>query len=249
MNEEFQKQDIKLEVGNDSALPIENDYSKMNFIQRLLGVIFSPGKVMQSLEQKPRILFALFLIMLTPVVMIFAVMPMYNEYTKNLLIAKTPQLEITDQLLSITTYIAMASAVVVTVGAWFLGTLILWGITKIFKSQGRYKQMLSVTGYAAVISALSTIVMIAVTRITGIFSDVSYTSLASLLPDMKGSFLYGAAKAIDVFNIWYYAVIAIGTAIVSKISKKKAYLIVTCIFAAIVIYTGAMEVVNAGLTK
>lgn len=242
-------EDIQFEDRNNSALPIVNDYSKMNFIQRVFGVIFSPGKVMQSLEQKPRILFALFLTMLTPVVLIFAILPMYQEYVRNTVAAKTPQLEITDQIMAITTYTGMITAALVTVASWFLGTLILWGITKIFKGEGGYKQMLSVTGYAAVISALATIVTIAVTRVTGVFNQVSYTSLASFLPEMKGSFLYGVAKGIDVFNIWYYVVIAIGTTVVSKLSKNKVFLIVACIFAAIVIYTGATEVMSAGLAK
>lgn len=251
-------EDIKLEDGNNSESPIANDYTQMNFFQRVFGVIFSPGKVMQSLEQKPRILFALFLTILTPIIMIYSVMPMYVQYMLNnrsVVEATYEKMNIQmtseqiDQIIISSTKSTPFILAASSAAKWFLGALILWVIIKIFKGQSKYKQILSVTGYAAVISALSAIVTIAVTRVTGVFNEVSYTSLASLLPEMKGNFLYGAAKAIDVFSIWYYAVIAIGTAIVSKFSKKKVYLIVACMFAAIIIYTGAMEVVNGALIK
>lgn len=258
MDEQINKEDIKLTDSSDSALPMTNDLANMGFFHRLFGVIFSPGKVMQSLAQKPRILFALFLTILTPIVKIYSVMPMYLQYMLN----NRSAVEATYQKMNITMTSEQIDQIIIKstkstpfilaasdVAKWFLGALILWVIMKIFKGQSKYKQILSVTGYAAVVVALGTIVEIAVTRITGVYTEISFTSLASILPDMKGSFIYGAAKAIDVFNIWYYTVIAIGTAAVSKIGKKKAYLVIACIFAVIVVYTGATEVMSAGIVK
>lgn len=229
------------------------DYPKMNFIQRVFGVIFSPVKTMQSLEQKPRILFALLLSILTPVVMILSVLPMYKEYSRGLLEANYEKMnvEVTaaqiDQGLNISTYSGLIGGAVVGAAMWFLGALILWGIVKIFKGEGSYMQFLSITGYAAVITALSTLVTIITTRLTGTFSLVSFTSLGSILPDMKGNFIYGVAKSLEVFSIWKYIVIAIGVATVSKLDKKKAYIIVLCIFAALLIFAGVSEVRTAGV--
>jgi len=152
-----------------------------------------------------------------------------------------------DQAINISKYTAPFGGAFGAVAMWFLGALVFWVIIKIFKGQGRYKQILSITGYAAVISALGTIVTIITTQLTGTFSEVSFTSLASLLPNMKGNFIYGVAKLIEVFSIWQYAVIAIGIATVSKLDKKKAYLIVACIFVGLAIYTGVMEVRMAGI--
>ena len=250
-------ENISLNSENKTGVSGEYNYPKMNFIQRVFGVIFSPGKVMQDLEQKPRILFALLLTLLTPVVMILSVFPMYLEFTRSTLEATFAKMntqmtaEMTakqiDQALNIAKITGPIGGAVAAAAMWFLGALVLWTIIKILKGEGRYKQILSVTGYSAVIAALSAIVTIITTQLIGTFSEVSLTSLASFLPNMKGSFLYGAAKTIDVFSIWQYIVIAIGAATVSKLDKKKVYIIVACIFAVLMIYTGAMEVRVAGV--
>lgn len=236
---------------DDNTLITEYNYPKLNFIQRVFGVIFSPGKVMQSLEQKPRILFSLLLTICIPVVMILSVFPMYKEFLRSSMEAASVKTNLTaeqiEQALKITSVSGPIMGALAAVAMWFLGALVLWVIIKIFKGQGQYKQILSITGYATVISALSTIVIIITTWFTGVFSQVNFTSLAALLPDMKGNFLYGAAKAIDVFSIWQYAVIAIGVATVSKLDKRKAYIIIACIFAVIVIFTGISEVRSAGI--
>lgn len=236
-------------VMNESNVVVnEADYSKMSFIKRVLGVICFPGKVMQSLEQKPRVLFGLLLTALVPLVLILATFPMYMEFTRGLLQATYAKmnLEVTvqqlEQALSFSQYSALIGGPIAAVAMLLVKALVIWAIIKIFKGQGKYKQILSVTGYAAVISVLSTIVSIITTRLTGVFSDVSFTSIASLIPEMKGSFIYGMAKMLEVFYIWQYAVIAIGLTAVSKLSKKKVYIIVACIFAVVAIYAGITEV-------
>jgi hypothetical protein len=236
-------------VFNESTVAVnEVDYSKMNFIKRVLGVICFPGKVMQSLEQKPRVLFGLLLTALAPLVLMLSIFPMYMEYTRGLLQATYAKmnLEVTaqqfEQALSFSQYSALIGGPIAAVAMLLVKALVIWAIIKIFKGQGKYKQILSISGYAAVISLLATIVSIITARVTGVFSDVSFTSIASLLPEMKGSFIYGMAKMIEVFSIWQYAVIAIGITAVSKLSKKKVYIIVACIFAVVAIYAGITEV-------
>lgn len=230
----------------DNNVEVSAGFPKMNLIQRIIGVIFSPGKVMQSLEQKPRILFALLLTIITPLVMIFSVYPMYKEYLRSTLETAPATANLTaeqiDMAVNISQYSTPFILAITAVAMWVLGALVLWVIFKIFKGVGRYKQILSVTGYAAVIAALATIASIITTQITGVFSDVAFTSLASFFLNMKGSFIYGVAKTIEIFSIWQYVVIAIGVATVSKLDKKKVYIIVACIFAVIAIYTGVMEV-------
>ncbi len=240
--------DNNLVIDESNVVVNEVDYSKMNFLKRVLGVIGFPGKVMQSLEQKPRVLFGILLTALAPLVLILATFPMYMEFTRGLLQATYAKmnLEVTaqqlEQALSFSKYSALIGGPIAAVAMLLLKALVIWAIVKIFKGQGTYKQILSIAGYAAVISVLSTIVSIITTRVTGVFSDVSFTSIASLIPEMKGNFIYGMAKIIEVFSIWQYAVIAIGITAVSKLSKKKAYIIVACIFAVVAIYAGITEV-------
>ena len=132
---------------------------------------------------------------------------------------------------------------------FLIQALVIWLVTKIFKGQASYKQILSVLGYSSVISVLGTIVTVAVIYITGTYTDVTYTSLASLLPEIKGSFIYGVAKVVEVFYIWQLVVNAIGIAIVSKMDKKKAYLIMVLVLIVYAVFTGYSEIKAAALLK
>lgn len=243
-------------MSEELVVPSENKYSGLNVFQRIFGIIFSPGKVMQDLEQKPRILFALILTILTPIIMVFSILPMYQAY----LMSNRATVEATyekmniemsaeqiDNVINGSAYSTPFVMAVMAVAMWFLGALILWGIVKIFKGKGTYKQFLSVTGYASVISSLGSLAIIITTLLTGTYAEVSYTSLAAFIPDTKGSFIFGAAKIIEVFSIWMYVVIGIGTVTVSKLDRKKAFLIVACIFVILALYTGISEARAAAL--
>jgi hypothetical protein len=227
------------------------DTIKMNFFQRLFGVIFSPADTMKCLAEKPRILFGLLLTLITPVVYIFGIFPMYKEYMRSTLEATYAKMNVQmtpqqiDNISNISTITSPVTLILVAAASLFLGTLILWAIVKLFKGEGTYKQYLSVSCYTAVIAAISTIVAIILTHVTGSFSKIGFTNLASLLPDMSGNFLYGMAKGLDLFLIWQYIVIGIGTATISKLSKNKVFVIIGCIFAAILIYYGAQEIYTA----
>ncbi|EPR08243.1 Yip1 family protein [Ruminiclostridium papyrosolvens] len=227
--------------------------SQMNFLKRVAGMFFWPGKAMDNLAERPRIAFPFIFLPIAQLVAMLAIIPMYKEFirTSTEELASQKNLEMTTEqlnkavnLTSITGPIGGAIGVVIT---WVLGALILWGIIKIFKGQGSFKQILSITGYAGVITVLSTVVHVIKTNITGVYDILSYTSMAVLMPKMDGNFIYGMAKFLDVFSIWQYVVIAIGVAAVSKMPKKKAYLIVAAIFVIQVLYAGITEVRMSGL--
>lgn len=239
-----------LQVNTNQEGSIE-DSINMNFFQRLLGVIISPADTMKCLAEKPRVLFGILLTLITSLVYIIAVFPMYKEFTRNTLevtYAKKGLSVTAEQMnsfVNITSITGAVGIVVVGVATLFLGTLILWGVVKIFKGEGRYKQYLSVSAYTAVFTALGTIVSLILTYVTGTFNATGFTNLASILPDMSGSFFYGMAKGLDLFTIWEYIVIAVGVSAVSKLSKKKSAIIVGCIFLAFLIYLGVSEIMSA----
>ncbi|AEY65697.1 Yip1 family protein [Clostridium sp. BNL1100] len=227
--------------------------SQMNFLKRVAGMFFWPGKAMDNLAERPRIAFPFIFLPIVQLVAMLAMIPMYKEFVRNntqeLLTQKN--LEITTEQLNTSVNLAMitgpAAGAIGVVITWVLGALILWGIIKIFKGQGSFKQVLSITGYAGVITILSTVVHVIKTNITGVYDILSYTSMAVLMPKMDGNFIYGMAKFLDVFSIWQYVVIAIGVAAVSKMPKKKAYLIVAAIFVIQLLYAGITEFRMAGL--
>ncbi len=227
--------------------------SQMNFLKRVAGMFFWPGKAMDNLAERPRIVFPFIFLPVIQLIAMLLMIPMYKEFARNATVeyASKQNLEMTSEQLDKAVNMAMisgpVSGAVGVVITWVLGALILWGIIKLFKGQGSFKQILSITGYAGVITVLSTVVHVIKTNITGVYDLFSYTSMAVLMPKMDGNFIYGMAKFLDVFSLWHYVVIAIGVAAVSKMPKKKAYFIVAAIFVMQVLYAGITEFRLAGL--
>jgi|GEM_PF-2141673 len=233
----------------------ENVLPKLNIFQRIIYTVTSPEKLMLDLEQKPRVLLGILLTILTPMLTMFAAFPMFKEYMRGTLEATGAYAELVSQMSaeqveSVLVGSAISTPVFAGIGAGIVllvEALVIWLVLKIFKGQARFKQILSVLGYAAVISVLAAIVSIIAINVTGAYTDVAYTSLASLLPEMKGTFAFGFARTIDVFGIWAFVVSTIGIATVSKIDKKKVYVIMACIFIILAVYMGYNEVKAASL--
>lgn len=226
---------------------------QMGFFKRVLGVFLWPGKTMQSLTEKPRVLFPLLFAAIAQAIMIIAVFPMYREYLRIGMEAAYSRMDVdiqSDQFEQILNVSAMTSPIgmaITAVATLLLGALVLWIVIKLFKGQGYYKQILSITGYSYVISVLPTIVQIIKTNVIGVFNLLSYTSAAVLMPKMDGSFIYGMAKSLDVFSIWQYVVLAIGLVSVSKLEKRKVYMIVGVIFVLQLLFAGITEIRTAAL--
>jgi len=228
---------------------------KMNAFQRVISAVFSPGKLMSDLEQKPRVLLGIILSVINPAIVMLGAYPMFKEYLKTTLEMSNANTgtelapEALDSLVNLFSILTPISGAAMGVVFMLIQALILWLVLKIFKGQGSFKQILSVLGYSQVINFLSAIVFILTTYLTGTYSDFGYTSLAAVLPDLRGNFIFGMAKSIDVFDIWYYVCAAIGVATVSKIDKKKVYLVLIIMFLALAAYSGYSELRAAALLK
>ncbi len=233
----------------------ENVLPRLNVFQRIIYIVTSPEKLMLDLEQKPRVLLGILLTILTPMLTMFAAFPMFKEYLRGTFESTGAYEQLlaqmsAEQIESVLVGSAISTPVFAGIGAGIVllvEALVIWLVLKIFKGQARFKQILSVLGYTAVISVIAAIVSIIAINVTGVYTDVTYTSLASLLPEMKGTFVFGFARTIDVFGIWAFVVGTIGIATVSKIDKKKVYVVMACIFIILALYMGYNEVKAASL--
>lgn len=231
--------------------PQNNDLPKLNVFQRIFSTIVSPEKLMIDLDQKPRVLLGIIITILAPMITMLGSFPMFKEYlryTMDMATAKTGQQltsEMLDQVTSAYSFITPITAGITSGVILLVQALVVWLVMKIFKGQARYRQILSVLGYTSVIAILGAIVSVIVNNVTGTYTDVTYSSLASFIPDLKGSLIFGIARVVDVFYIWQLVIGAIGIATVSKVDKKKAYLVMACIFVIVAAYCGYNEVITA----
>ena len=212
------------------------------FFKRLLWVVTSPGRLMECLAERPRVLFGLILTAVAGDALYLARMPLYKDFLRKSSLASMDYMEsltgqkITAQMIEDSLPTAVTQGLITTPAASIIVllfiTLIFFAIFKIMGGKGRYKAYLSVTAYSYVIPAIYLLLLIPVSFVTGsLHQDVPLTSLATLAPaDMSGTFLFGILKGIDVFSIWNYAVMAIGFTAVSKLKKAYVYGAVAAVF-------------------
>lgn len=220
-----------------------SDVVQKGFLKRVIGIIVSPGETMKALIAKPRILFPIILMIITTPAFYFLRFDLYKDYTKQLIeasLANNPQVtpEAIQQNMPLYINLGLYSSPFIELLSWLVLAALIFGIMKLFKGKGNFKQYLSIVGYSYIITFLYTVLC----TITSYFSDslllnASVTNITNLFaPDMKGSYVYGFLRGLDFFAIWRFIVIGIGTALVSKVSKSKVYSVISLIFIAVVLY-------------
>jgi hypothetical protein len=101
-------------------------------------------------------------------------------------------------------------------GIWLLMGNVMMG------GYGTFKTLWSAFNYAGRVSVVEMILTTIMIQMKG--SAEVYTSLALIAPsglDQYG-FTFRALNAVDVFSIWFFVVMAIGTSVMCKVQAKKA---------------------------
>ncbi|MCX7710952.1 MAG: YIP1 family protein [Clostridia bacterium] len=209
---------------------------EMNVLQRMIGIIVNPVETMKSIAEKPTMLFAVILMAAAPALLYFLRASLYGDFMKYIMemtmASSNSSAQVTPEQMqaSIGIYTKLGPVIAGVGGlfGWFVGAAVLFGIMKIFKGQGTFKQYLSITAFASVIMSVYYLLSLALSYVTGTL--LLNSSLALLVPDMKGELTYGLLRILDLFYVWHYAVIGIGVAVVSKVSKAKVYPVVAIVF-------------------
>ncbi len=213
------------------------------FFKRLLWVFTSPGKLMASLAERPKVLLTLILAAIPLDLLYFLQMPLFKDYTRNTLIQTSQSsymqslgLEMTPEMIEAQLPMQVNTILIGTpvqaIIMILISALICFAIFRIMGGEGKFKAYLSVVSHANVITVLYTLLLIPITYITGTLNlTSSITSLSTLVSkDAVSPVLYGILNGIDLFSIWYYVVAAIGMAAVSKLKKKNVYIVVAVLF-------------------
>ncbi len=221
--------DYKLDAEGSFQSEIQLE-SKMNFFQRLAGIIFSPTKTLMDLIAKPRLLFPILSSAFGMLLFYLLRYDLYKDYMRDSLerVASTTEALTPDQieaLLDMSAIAGLISTPFITLIVWALSGLVLFCIAKLFKGEGRFNQYLSIVGYCGVITLLFYAISAGVSFFTGqLMFDASMANITNLIiPDMKGSYFYGIIRSISFFTIWYYVLVGVGISLVSKLSKPKVF--------------------------
>lgn len=216
----------------------EQSNNRTRFSQRVWGVIFSPANVMRDLVNRPRIVFAIFIIAFSVLIYSIIRFQPYFEFWMDVAekgMDKESENYLVELQYRVVFFVfgSLISQPFVSLLGWLLGSLVLFAGVKAFKGEGTYKHVLSITGYSYIIILLFIIIQMFTSFFTGqLFLDTSLANAIKLLePGMIGTTLYGILRGIDIFTIWRYIVIAIGLIYMSKLEKAKVISIVAVSYA------------------
>lgn len=108
-------------------------------------------------------------------------------------------------------------------------------VLKIMKSDVEFVNILNVVGLAMLISAVGSILAILISIMKGNMTGVSPGIFLS--EESIGEKAYAFLNKLDVFTIWFYAVIAIGLTKIAKIDMAKSATIVFGLFLVYAVVT------------
>jgi hypothetical protein len=234
----------------------QNDVpDKMNIFQRIGCLFFSPSKLFLFIRKKPTILFPIILISICAVasqVLIWEqsksaqIDMLYNMY-KGMGQTYTPdQLE---NMLETYKYFGFALAPFTYLISWLITSLILYLIYRLVKCEKGLKKYFSMTGYIMILSMVGLVIHSAYINITGSEATMMMvTSVASLLdPGLQGTFLYGLASNIEVFNLWSFVLFGMGFAYTGGVDRKKSYTLTAILAVVVILASAGWYLVSNGL--
>jgi hypothetical protein len=208
--------------------------NKLTFGQKLKFYFTKPGKVFAEYIEKPKHLVNLLILaVITCITSIMSVLATKDSVSKLLdeqLKGMDPSVaEMTRSITNVTTS-PLVAAITGLIGLLifvYLSSAIYLGLTKLFKGEGTYSQM------------VATYILAYFPVAIGKFISAAY-SLVNKKPilNTKGMGIGDTLiNAFNVFGLWRIVLFAIGISVVFKLSKKKSAAIVIIIWAILLVFS------------
>ncbi len=209
-----------------------------NSLQRVIGVLFSPNQTFASIARRPDWVLPLVLILITSLGAGFVIAQHvdFGSATREAMEQnKNVSAEQIDKAVKMTnTFGKVFSYISPVIGTIFL--LIIAGILlvvfRLFGGEGDFKQAFAVTCYASMPSIIKSIVTVIIIVARG--GMVPAQALATIVRSNPGFLVdyktnpmaFALLSSLDLFTIWYLALLIIGFAYVSRLSKAKSAMII-----------------------
>jgi hypothetical protein len=234
-------------TGQDSAIAVPAPEPKPNPIQRIIGVLFSPDATMASIARRPDWVVPLVLLLITALAAGVIMAPRIDfgaatreamEQNKDVSQDQVDKaVKITNTMGKIFTYLAPVLSLI--------GLLVIAGVFllafRLFGGEGDFKQAFSVTCYSSVPSIIKSVVTLIIILAKG--SIIPAQQLATLvrsnlgfLADMKTNpMAFALLSSFDIFSVWFLALMIIGFAYVSRLSKAKSAVIIISLWLVVLL--------------
>lgn len=209
----------------------------MNFFDRLQGVFFNPKDTFKAVAEKPVWLDALIVILVIITIFLAIISPYLQKdqiqvLKNNVEIQERLGEERAQQQLKIleSKWYRLIGLVilpsVLSIAILFLQPLILLAMSRMFSTEGNYKQVLSVYLHANLIDKVLGSVVRLILILTRKSVMQTTTTLAIFFPRLEvTSTGFIVLSQVDFFQLWMFGILGYGLSYVFKIDTKKALFI------------------------
>lgn len=211
----------------------------MNFLQRFLGIFLNPKDTFKALAEKPVWLDALIVLLLFSILFQFVIMPYSQQDNIQIMKNNVKMRErmgdeqfnrMLDRMENPTPASLIIRSVVLTpltlLIGFLLASLILFGMSRLVSTQGKYMQVFSAFLYANFIEKiLGYTVRMLLTLVQKSFIQTT-TSMALFFPRLEvTSPAFVVLSQIDFFQLWMFGIFGYALASIFKIDIRKALFI------------------------
>ena len=204
----------------------------MGFIERLIGLIFYPGKVFESISVNPVILGPILALILIGIIQVPIMAPYNSQLIENQIRSINPeatqeQIDQAKEQAGSTVSLVFGGIAVVVVVPLFMAIFsgMYWMIfTVIMGKDASFKSVCSVVGHSQLISIIGAVVLVSLTMAQE--QTVMSLHLGNLVPFLENDdLIYRVLKRIDVFTGWWLCLLSIGFGILFKMKTISAAIV------------------------
>ena len=211
----------------------------MNFLQRFFGVFFNSKETFKNLSERPVWVDALIVILIFTVIITYLTSPYRAKDTAELMRGNIKLKErlgeerfnemikgIENPSTSRKIFNIFVFSPIFALISIFLSSGILFGLSRIFSSYGKFKNLLSAFLHASFIDKIFGNIV----RYILIFSKKSFLQVSTGLPIFFPKLevttpSYVILSQFDFFQIWMFGILALGISNIFKISLRKSLFI------------------------
>ncbi len=207
----------------------------MGVFERFIGVFTSPAATMRDIAAHPTWIPPMIIAVLVALVFSIFSQDLILERQRTEVRKRNP--EITEQQLAVMEKMTKIStpimAVVMTPIIYLLiGGVLLFTGNVLLGGEAKFKTLFATASWSGVISVLSTLINAPVMKARGVLE--SATSLAFLLPPEDNQTpLYFLLSQIDLFTLWWVAVLGFGFAAAYRLTTRKSMTVLFIWWAAL----------------
>ena len=211
----------------------------MNILNRLQGVFFNPNLTLKAISEKPvwvdaliilLILLTIFAVIITPYATQDRIQTLKNDVKLQERLGEERYNQQLEFLENPPQWFFIVFVIIVPFFAsligFFLPSLIILAMGRMFSTEGNYKQLFSVYIHASIVDKILGNAVRLALILTRKSVMQTTTSLALFFPKMEfTSTGFRVLSQVDFFQLWLFGILGYGLASVFKIEVKKALII------------------------